>query len=332
MSHIKFATPDDIDETMLFIHKYWENNHILSQNRELFLYEYLDGDRLNFVISKNKDGDINAILGFIRSSTKTKDIWAAMWKVSKSDNPMLGIQLLEFLRSSTEYGVLTCNGISIDTVGIYNYLDIYTGTLDQYVLVNNNITDYKIAKVPDEKPIEKKYVDVNSSYSLKKLSKETIDFDFEQHKENIPYKDRAYFIKRFFEHPIYHYDVYGIQKYDKISVLLATRVVQVGGAKALRIVDYYGDENDLLYVAKYLYAMMVEQEYEYIDFLCFGFNEKSLYDVGYIKVDFDSDELNVPNYFSPFIQKNIKIHFFADTEEIAKIRMCKADGDQDRPS
>ena len=64
----------------------------------------------------------------------------------------------------------------------------------------------------------------------------------------------------------------------------------------------------------------------------FGINEKTLKNAGFFILDHDSTELIIPNYFYPFIQKNVKINFFADTNAINKIRMNRADGDQDRPS
>ena len=52
----------------------------------------------------------------------------------------------------------------------------------------------------------------------------------------------------------------------------------------------------------------------------------------YSKINLESTEIIAPNYFSPFVQENIKINFMADTKEINKLRMCKAAGDRDRPS
>ena len=66
--------------------------------------------------------------------------------------------------------------------------------------------------------------------------------------------------------------------------------------------------------------------------MCYGFNEETLSKAGFRKINLESEEIIAPNYFSPFIQENIKINFMADTKEINKLRICKADGDQDRPN
>ena len=44
------------------------------------------------------------------------------------------------------------------------------------------------------------------------------------------------------------------------------------------------------------------------------------------------DNLIIPNYFNPYLQKNIEIYFFVDSKKIDKVRLFKGDGDQDRPT
>jgi hypothetical protein len=96
--------------------------------------------------------------------------------------------------------------------------------------------------------------------------------------------------------------------------------------------DYLGNDNDIIYISKYLYQIVIDNDYEYIDFMCYGFNDDNLKEACFTKINLESNDLIVPNYFSPFSQENIKINFMADTKEIDKIRIFKADGDQDRPS
>ena len=82
---ISIAYLDDTDEIMEFIDKEWKKGHILSKNKDFFLYEYSNKDALNFIISK-RDGVINGILGFLKSSSDINStVWTTMWKVSKSN-------------------------------------------------------------------------------------------------------------------------------------------------------------------------------------------------------------------------------------------------------
>ena len=330
---IRFATIDDVDDIMEFIHNHWKKNHILSQNKNFFLYEHQDNNRINFVVYRDSKNKLGGILGFIKSSSKNSDIWTVLWKaLSNKEHPMLGIELFDFLRKSQDYNILLSPGINGKTIGIYKYLGIYTGYLRQFVLINDKIKKFKIAKILDKKYLQQVQFIENNEYNLKQLSEREVLFDFEKYKETIPYKDKRYFIKRYFNHPIYKYDVYGIFKNNETHSLLVTRTVSANDSKALRIVDFIGQEEDLQFITQDLYEKMTDENFEYIDFMCFGLDHALLLKAGFRQIDLDSSDLVIANYFSPFVQENIAINFMADTKETDKLRICKADGDQDRTS
>jgi len=331
MITIKFATIEDTDVIMNFINDNWKENHILARDKDFFLYEHQDNKRINYVISY--DGDkINGVLGFIKYSEDNSDVATVIWKALKSDtNPMLGIELLEFLRSSSEYKVAFSPGINAKTIGIYNYLDIYTNYLSQFVIINDVIKNYKILKIKDTTYSKKLNFIENTKYSFKKIGQHQLDFNFND-SHYVPHKDKEYFVKRYYNHPIYKYTVFGVYYEESITSVIVTREVVVENSKILRIMDYLGNDNDMIYISKYLYQIVIDNDYEYIDFMCYGFNDDSLKEACFTKINLESNDLIVPNYFSPFSQENIKINFMADTKEIDKIRIFKADGDQDRPS
>ena len=332
MLDIRFAQAIDTDNIMKFIRNHWKKNHILSRDKDLFLYEYKDKDMINFVIAIDNKNNIYGILGFIKSSNSNSDIWAAVWKTIKHDShPMLGIELIEYLRNSNKYNKLTCSGINPKTIAIYHYLGIYTNVLRQYIIINQNIQKFNILSIENDKFIRQANFIESSKYNLVKLKESELDFDFDI-QELIPHKDKNYFIKRYFNHPIYIYDIYGIYKAKTLTALVVTREVSFENSKILRIMDYLGSEADMVYITKYLYQIVLDNEYEYIDFMCYGFDENILKKACFTKIDLNSKELIAPNYFTPFVQENITINFMADTKEIDKLRICKADGDQDRPS
>ena len=75
---------------------------------------------------------------------------------------------------------------------------------------------------------------------------------------------------------------------------------------------------------------MHEKNHEYIDFLCSGLSSTMMLRAGFIKVN---DDVVIPNYFEPFVKKNIFINFFTESSlDEENLRIFKADGDQDRPS
>jgi hypothetical protein len=147
-----------------------------------------------------------------------------------------------------------------------------------------------------------------------------------------PRKDVAYLERRYFKHPIYRYRVYGIYRDSELATLLVARLVCVEAASALRVVDIIGDESLLPWVTHALHDILENEGIEYMDLLSFGLDERLLQQACLSKLDLTSDQIVIPNYFQPFTQKNIPIHFFVDQEISPKLRIYKADGDQDRPS
>ena len=333
MSDIQFASIDDVDEIMNFIHHHWKKNHILSQDKDFFLYEHQDGNRINFVCHRDENNNLDGILGFVKSSTNNSDIATVIWKVlNNKKHPMLGVELFNYLRNSKLYNVLLSPGINKSTIGIYKYLGIYTNYLQHFVLINYEMKKFKIAKILDKKYLRTFNFLENNKYQLRLLNENEVIFDFERYKENIPYKDKSFFLKRYFNHPIYVYEIYGIFKKSKIDSLLVMRASSANGSKVLRIVDFIGEQEGFQFITHKLYKKIFEEGYEYLDFLCFGFDKKLLINSGFQKHNINSTDLIIPNYFSPFISENIQINFFVDTNKLKKIRICKADGDQDRPS
>tara|TARA_B100001175_G_C19454490_1_gene613061 strand:- start:29 stop:1030 length:1002 start_codon:yes stop_codon:yes gene_type:complete len=332
---ISLASPKDIDGIMTFIHHNWKNNHILSRNKSFFKYEHQYKNKLNFIIAKNED-KIEGILGFISTSTKDiTNVFTVIWKVEENNaNPVLGIQLLNYLKNLKGVKNVLSVGINKNTLQIFEYLNIYTNKLNQYVLINEAIKDFKIATVPKTKikNIEpKKYLD---DFNVRKINdkNELDNFDFLKYKFNIPYKSKDYFIKRYFKHPIYNYDVYAVFKKENINSLYFTRLQPYNNSHVIRIVDFIGEQNTMYSFSKFISKLIISEAFEYADFYCFGIDDNIMKESGFQIVNTQNNELVIPNYFQPFVKKNIPIYFFANTKEVEKIKIFKGDGDQDRPS
>ena len=331
---ISIGRLNDTDEIMEFIDREWEKNHILSKNKDFFLYEYSNKDALNFVISKSED-KINGILGFLKSaSDKNSTVWTTMWKVSKSNgSPILGLRMLNYLQSQGYKSVMS-NGINAVTEEIYSYLGFHVGELGHYYIPNQTLKTYRIAK------FNKVKLDISSTYEapenliFKQVTIQELEhsFGFARFLNKTPNKDFEYFKKRFFEHPIYNYEVYGVFKGTEILSLLAVRLARYGASSCLRIVDFYGQEETMGTHALNLCNKMFSEGHEYIDILTFGLPDHLLKKAGFKRLDHSQIEIIVPNFFEPFVQKNMRVRFFSNIKNLADLRIYKADGDQDRPS
>ncbi len=330
-----FASYDDIDDLIRFIDTYWKKDHILVRNRKLFLYEFQEGNRINIAIAK-KNNKIIGIFGFLKySNHKYPDIAGSLWKVLESkEAPMLGIKLRNYVIKNISHRVFITSGAGVKTRNFYKLLRMNWNEMRHYFILNPNLDEYKICKISKTfirtAHIDTSLTDVNIKL-IKRVS-EIECFDFDKYKNFTPLKDLNYFVKRFFKYPEHNYDIYALYHEGEISSMCICRSVEYLDRKAYRIVDYYGEERNIILFTRHFYNFIIQNNYEYIDFVCYGFNSKNLFDAGYSKLNIRGDEIVIPNYFSPFIRENKSIYTVSDKIDTAKIRICKADGDQDRPN
>jgi len=332
---ISIAKAEDADEIMKFIENEWKKNHILAVNKSFFLYEHGNQDRLNFAISKNNNNEINGILGFLESSNdKNASIWTTMWCTSKSNSsPMLGISILNYLREQGYESVMS-NGINESSKEILKRLGLNVGTLSQYFIPNKDLDKHQIAILPES--ILKKKIEISKDEKLifKKIDLNDIyeKFDFSKYSFRLPFKDFSYFKKRFFEHPVYSYDIYGMLDGSKLLSILVIRINEYKKSTCMRIIDFYGEESTLNNFMQNILPIMHSAGHEYIDLFAKGLDEKTMSKAGFIKVDSKKNDVIIPNYFEPFVQQNVSIRYFTDAIELENLRIYKGDGDQDRPS
>lgn len=330
---ISFANLKDTKSIMWFINKEWKKNHILAVNKKFFLFQHQDKKKLNFIISKNSSKKIDGIIGFIKASKdKKSDIWTTMWKTSsRSNNPMLGISLLNFLKNG-QFRTIMSSGIKFETKKIYDYLGYKTGRMKHFFYPNKNITPI-IGKFQKNIKNNRKPIN-NQDYFVNKINSKIIKkkFPFNLYKSRVPFKDWNYFNKRYFLHPIFNYQVYGIYFKKRLVSILILREIKYKSRKILRIIDFFGKEKPFKYLGDFFLNLLQKNDYEYIDFVCYGLSESYIYSSGFVKIPHNSKKIIIPNYFYPIIKKNISIYFFVNKANLKNVKIFKGDGDQDRPN
>lgn len=326
---IRFATLQDVDDIMDFIRLHWRSDHVLATNKSFFLYEYQDGNDINFVIGiDTTTQQIVGVCGFIKNSRDREgsDIWGSLWKVIKTDNPALGIQILEFIPENTKCRTFSSLGIAPRTLPIYDFLKYKTNKLKHFYRLKDKVS-YQVAGI-SEKKIVPFLADKN--YSLRRLSNpEEISEKVFENRDRLPYKDRWYMEKRYFKHPEYSYQIYVIDDGSEDSLLVA-REVNCFETKLLRIVDFIGDAGKLAHLGRSFQQWLDLEDYEYIDFYCFGIDDEILRYAGF-QLREESDSNIIPNYFEPFVLKNVELYFFNNIKA-DRFYIFKGDGDQDRPN
>ncbi|MEO8075733.1 MAG: hypothetical protein ABI818_05340, partial [Acidobacteriota bacterium] len=151
------------------------------------------------------------------------------------------------------------------------------------------------------------------------------------HVQRHPLKSSAYFYNRYLSHPFYDYLVFEARRGGTPVGLVAARVVQHEGSRALRIVDLMLEPADVAGLAGPFLDLIVGADCEYGDLLQTGLDDELLQAGGFSRVTPESGVI-VPSYFEPFVQQNTEIIACVRDRAAAPFLICKGDGDQDRPN
>lgn len=329
MIAVRRAEYNDIPSIMQFMDEHWKPGNVLAKNRDFFEWQFVDGDKLNMFLGIDDEaGKIYGILGaIVYSKSSHPDVSGCTWQVIKSSIPMLGPMLLEYMYKHLHVRYSYAAGLTDNAVRLNVLAGNEITEMDHYYRLADRI-EYKIAKV------ERKVIPcaVNTGYFLELLH------SAEEMKQVIPQeelskqllsKDYSYIEKRYFNHPIYHYDIWKIvdSNGDSHSVLI-TREEVMKEYKMCKIVDHYGRMEDLGKIAMALDGLMKEKGYEYIDVYSFGIPVEIYEQGGFVRCDTASENI-IPNYFHPYVQKNIPLRLV--DSKVEGIRLFRGDGDQDRP-
>lgn len=342
---IRLAKADETGEIMFFLDKHWKKGHILSKNKELFNYEFLDKDNttLHIIIAKSRDyNKICGLCGFLPCSytddSLKRDIWGSIWKVVEGEGNLafLGIELIKRLKLLYPHRYNIGIGINRDTTAVIRKVVFkeQIAKMKHYYMLNSALLDkgvnnFKIAVI--HRIPERKHTGVTSAPVIIKriYNIEETASAFVPDSNIVPYKDIRYINKRFFLHPIRNYLVYRIGlSENNIEAIIILREDEALGSKVLRIVDYIGKQSLFAGLEDFFYGLIRAFNYEYIDFYTYGFDESYIFTAGFSERTED-DTNTIPNYFSPFVAENIDIYVRSPYENTL---FMKADGDQDRPN
>lgn len=329
MVTIRFAKKEDEERIVDFIRENWTGNQTLVRSRPIFHYQYMTFTECGFVLAE-EDGKILGIKGYVpMNRTDSPDIAVALAIVMKNSHPMLNMEIQRYLEKNTNCRMMCSTGLNANTAARIYPLFHYTVDKLKHFYMLSDCNEYRIAIVKERRDCR---ASGKANLRLFKTVEEMlVCFSPEDYKDNLPYKDEAYLRYRFFEHPFYRYYVYGISMVSdgRVQALLIGRESTAKGTKVFRIVDYVGAREAMAEVGTALRSLMNEQGYEYVDFYCYGMPEAYMVAAGFTLRDADDPNV-IPNYFEPFVQKNVDVVFFCKQKK--GFLICKADGDQDRPN
>ena len=329
MLKIRRAVYEDIPNIMKFMDKHWKPGNILAKNRDFFEWQFLEDGKVNMFIGIDDETDkIYGMLGVILySKSENPDISGCTWRTIKSENPMLGMELQDIMWREIHPRYAYSMGLTEVTVKI-NRLQGLKPVRSQHYYRLADKTEYKIAKINDK--IIPRMED--SGYCLKPI------YHVEEMKQiisekqlaaSVMSKDYYYIEKRYFNHPVYKYGFWKIMdKSGTAKSILITREENARERKMCKIIDFYGNYEDLGQIGRALDEIMDEKQYEYIDVYSYGVPVEVYEKSGFVSCDEKNTNI-IPNYFHPFEQKNVDL-WMSDPLGI-DVRMFRGDGDQDRP-
>ena len=333
----------EIALVMNFIQRHWKADHVLAKNKELMDWQHGSHDGSHdYIIAIRGRNEIIGVLGYISSkrfdpTLATRNVvWLALWKIV--DNVGItgvGIRMLNTLTQLESHVTLAVNGINTMHPPMYKALRFETGELKRF-FVTSPRADFKLLKFPQgnmQSFMDKLPTPLIGSSRFKELNAEELyqldESDFLINDPNP--KSPAYFAERFLGHPFYNYHVYFIDGSSHGAALLAIRIAEHHGSKALRIVDFLGDPRALASIGEAISTLLLEADAEFADYWQIGLPDKYLRSAGFTLFESDS-QMVLPSFFEPFESRNCKILYAVRTSKVGQPIICRADGDQDRPN
>ena len=329
MITIRQAVYEDIPNIMNFIDQHWKKNHILARDRSFFEWQFVESGQVNvFLGIDDKEGKIYGMQGIIRYNHRCNpDISGSIWKTIRSDNPRLGLDIADFANQQLDTNLIIGAGVSEKAIKLGCVMGGKPIAMDHYYRLAD-CEEYKIAVVKNKWIPQVKFrkTMLKPVSSIEEMKQVVSDEALANH---LMSKDYDYIEWRYFKHPIYRYQIWKVVRVvGLIQSIVITREESWQGRKIIKIIDFYGDLDDLGRITPALDQLMKERGYEYVDIYSVGV-PAAIYDrAGFVRCDENSENI-IPSYFHPFEQRNVEIKMMDPMLE--GLRLFRGDGDQDRP-
>lgn len=317
-----------------FLSESWSEDHIFLQNEKILNFQHKSLSGYNFVVAYHKvQKCFHGVLGFIspefyvnREVNVGENIWLAIWKVNKSlsEDHSLGLNLLKFIEKNYSPSCISAIGINKPVSILYKFLGYNVQSMRQWFMPNPAHDKFKLVVGSPVFP-KREHVGHCSFVELNETHSDMID----NFLSGQGCKGTFEYLKcRYLRHPSYRYNVMGIfDESEHLITVFVGREVSANGSKAFRLTELFLFSNPSVIITSSFKQFMVNNAYEYIDFLEFGFDTLQLEKLGFTACN---EQLYVPHLFEPFcpdwkqvlIAHNINLPFSC----------TKGDSDLDRPN
>ncbi len=333
---------DDLRDLLRFLDEHWKRGHAFTVCRPLLDWQHREDDAYSFVLARReRDGELLGILGFLPTRrfdpalADDNTVWLTMWKVREdAADAGLGLRMLRFLTDAERHVAVGAITVNRATQPIYARLGYRVGELRHYVLPNLDVAQFELAAI-DRAMLRPPEADDASrtvaavAFDAGDLLGGAMSFDVPTGRRSVPRKTARYFAGRYLRHPVYRYGVYALLERAAPSALMATRLAEHEGRRALRIVDYVGPAELFARAGRAIREIIGQQGAEYADVYNTGIDPGVFARAGFAHVDPEGGMV-VPDHFEPFERRNVRLWFSmkSGTEPV----LFKGDADQDRPN
>ena len=335
---VKKVPVSEVDKLVSFIDNHWKKGHALVKSRELLDFQHLNKEdgTYNFIVAENNETkEYDALVGFIPTSqydrqlAENGDYWGAIWKcrddVNNDEINNVAFYIWKRVFKQPFFHSYAAIGISQIAKRIYEVSRIPVAVLNHYYIANEGIVNFEIGS-----NLQKG----NSIFSTKKSTVREIDIESIDNKDITgiykPLKTVEYLKNRYKNHPIYHYEFWGVYS-EKLAAIFVIRKVNVGNSCILRVIDVLGDLSLCGNIFDDVQTILKQNKAEYIDVMNYGISPDVFSNMGFYKLDLTQDDTILPNYFEPFEKRNVAIEVAYKTQDGYYIAF-KGDSDQDRPN
>lgn len=323
----RFLKKKELQLLKNFIKKNYKKNHIMVKSDKIYKYYFIEKkNRINFVGTfENKK--LISILGVVRNRQWDKalknDIQFSLW-LNKKNTKTSGLENLLFILNKYDHHSIYTTGLNVRTS--LKVFKLFSETRDfKHFFLPNPALPKKICKT-------KRIIGSDYKFDNSKIIKETYKIKSLPGHPYYPKKSVKFFNNKYALNPFYKYFFLEFYYKNKMKFFFVCRNIYLKkyNANVTRIVDFYGNLPKNLSFKNEILSFIIRNKIEYIDFLIFGISDSLIHKQGFILKR--KNEI-VPNYFEPFLKKNIKLgiaiikNFYKD-----KLIIVKADSDQERKS
>ena len=318
----------------------WSREHVLIKNQKLFDSLYKLKGNLNFLTLETK-GKILSSIGLLFNNYKVSDlkkifllknqvVWLTLWCTNKTIFGNDNLRLINFMIKKIQKNLTIATvGCNFHTYKIYKALGFKCGQLNHFYYLNkkkktfNLVKNFAKNKIPHFKKKKPKLFYLNFKTNYKFI------YNVKNY-EKIYKKNFEYFKRKYYHNKFYKYNFLFIKNKDFLRGFFISREDKFSNYKCLRLIEYFGSIDEISNFTNDFQKLCEERNFEYIDFYNFGISKKKIISSGF-KIKKITKKIIIPNYFKPFVQKNIKLRYaFYPSSE--KMIFFKGDCDQDRPN